>query len=516
MRGGMEHSIKNLTMELSLSEIALSCGGELVLRGGISSDTNVSSIAIDSRKVTEQGAFLATVGERVDGHSFISAVFGQGAVLAVTQKTPEQVEALTGESCDGWGSYVLVKDTLQALKDIAEYYRKKFSVPVVGITGSVGKTSTKEFIAGVLSEKLNVWKTEGNYNNEIGVPLTLLGMRREHDAAVIEMGISDFGEMHRLSKMVRPTVCVITNIGQCHLDNLKTRDGILKAKSEIFDFMSQDAQICLFGGDDKLCALREVKGKTPHFFGWGDNPAEEVSVTEVTGRGLWGSDAVLEMKENCGGEKDRVERLSVHVPLPGAHMVLNSAAAACVARLLGLSGPEIVRGISRIKPVSGRNNLLRLKDYTVIDDCYNANPASMKSAIDLLAMADTEKTAILGDMFELGEDSPGLHREIGAYAASAGIDRILCVGERAEDIYRGALRKRKEMTKVSDKINMAYASGVPEAFEEQIFYFPSRDALLKALTEDRERYMPRGCTALLKASHGMEFIRVLDFLKAKE
>ena len=212
-------------MDLTIKEIAQACGGKLVVQGGkADGDTCVSSVVIDSRAVEPGGVFIATVGERVDGHCFIRGAFAKGAVLAVTQKTPEEM----GEAAaPAWGCYILVEDTLQALKDIAEAYRKKLPVKVIGITGSVGKTSTKEFIADVLAEKYKVLKTAGNFNNEIGVPLTLLRIRREHELAVVEMGISDFGEMRRLSKMARPNVCVITNIGQSHLNNLKDRDGIL-------------------------------------------------------------------------------------------------------------------------------------------------------------------------------------------------------------------------------------------------------------------------------------------------
>ena len=216
-------------MNLSVREIAEACGGRLFLRGGLKTDAHVSSVVIDSRRIEAGGVFLAVVGEKTDGHRFVSRVFEEGACLAVVEKAPEQVQSETGEDCSHWGSYLLVEDSLQALKDIAEYYRSRLDIRIVGITGSVGKTSTKEFIAGVLAEKLKVLKTEGNFNNEIGVPLTLLRIREEHEAAVVEMGISDFGEMHRLSKMVKPDVCVITNIGQCHLENLKSSDGILKA-----------------------------------------------------------------------------------------------------------------------------------------------------------------------------------------------------------------------------------------------------------------------------------------------
>ncbi|MCM1025352.1 MAG: UDP-N-acetylmuramoyl-tripeptide--D-alanyl-D-alanine ligase [Roseburia sp.] len=478
-------------MDFTLQEIAEACGGRLVLKKGMRGDSAVTSFVIDSRKAEPGGVFLAVKGERVDGHRFISQVYRAGALLAVTEKTPEQVQRETGEDCRDWGSYLLVEDGLRALREIAEAYRRKTGIPVVGITGSVGKTSTKEFIAGVLAEKYRVLKTEGNLNNEIGVPLTLLRIRPETEIAVVEMGISDFGEMHRLSKMARPDVCVITNIGQCHLENLKTRDGILQAKSEIFDFMAEDGQVCLNGGDDKLSGLREIRGGKPHFFGLGENPAEEVSAERIQSRGLLGSEAALRFR----GESPlaAIGEQRIHVPLPGEHMVRNAAAAACVAGLFGLSAEEIAAGIEKVKSVSGRANLIPLEKYTLIDDCYNANPVSMKAAIDLLALADTEKVAILGDMFELGEDSEAMHEEVGAYAARAGIDRILCVGERARQIYRGAA---------------ASAEG-----RKQIAWFPDRDTLLATLEQEGEEYLPEGCTVLLKASHGMEFGKVLEVLK---
>ena len=474
-------------MNLTIREIAEACGGKLTGGNAAEYDKCVSSVVIDSRKVEAGGVFLATIGERVDGHKFISQAFSAGAVLAVSQKTPEQLAGETGTEGMNRGCYCVVEDTLQALKDIAEFYRRKVGIPVVGITGSVGKTSTKEFIAGVLAEKYRVLKTEGNYNNEIGVPLTLLRIRPEHQVAVVEMGISDFGEMHRLSKMARPDVCVITNIGQCHLENLKTRDGILKAKSEIFDFMAENGEICLNGEDDKLKEVSEVNGHKPHFFGLGGNENEEVFAGEIVSHGLSGSDAVLHIfGETDSGEK----RISVQVPLPGKHMVLNAAAAACVGRIFGLSEQEIARGIAGIEPVSGRNHLISLKYCTLIDDCYNANPASMRAAIDLLGMADTEKIAILGDMFELGENSDALHAGVGEYAVNAGLNRLYCVGENARHMYEAATALAGEETAVE--------------------YFPDRDSLLDSLKNHLREYLPEGCTVLLKASHGMEFGRLLE------
>ncbi len=497
---------------MSLYQIAAACKGQLVLppfsdsekpdcskAGGkeaditVTADTEVTSAVLDSRQVTEGALFFAVPGERVDGHKFIGSAYGKGACCVVTRKTPQQVEDEYGIPADSWGAYILVEDTLSALKDIAAYYRSTLDIPFVGITGSVGKTSTKEFIAGVLSEKYHVLKTEGNFNNEIGVPLTILRIRKEHQAAVVEMGISEFGEMSRLSRIVRPNVCVITNIGQCHLENLKTRDGILKAKTEIFDYMAEDAQVCLNGDDDKLRTVTQVKGRPVHFFGLGDDPGKEVYAADVVSKGLFGSEAVLHMKSAGAGTVPEQQEITlpVKVSLPGIHMVANAAAAACVGQLLGLSQEQIVEGIRKVEPVSGRSHLISLEKYTLIDDCYNANPVSMRAALDLLNMADNQKIAILGDMFELGADSDRMHRRTGEYAATAGIDRIICIGENARHIYEGAC----------------------EAGGRECVYFATKGDFLEAYGLEREELLPEDSTILIKASHGMAFEEIVKMLE---
>ena len=465
--------------QMTLSNIARACNGVLV---GAADDIEITSAVLDSRQVTEGALFFATIGERVDGHRFIGSVYEKGACCVVTQKEPSQVEEEHGVPKEAWGPYILVENTLQALKDIAEFYRSTLTIPIVGITGSVGKTSTKEYIAGVLSQKYHVLKTEGNFNNEIGVPLTLLRIREEHEAAVIEMGISDFGEMHRLSKMARPNICVITNIGQCHLENLKTRDGILKAKAEIFDYMAPDGEVCLNGNDDKLATVTQVNGKTVHFFGLGSNPKEEVYATDIVSKGLFGSDAVLHMLD---------QTLPVHVTIPGIHMVTNAAAAACVGRLLGLSDEQIAEGIHSVVPVSGRSNLISLPQYTLIDDCYNANPVSMKAAIDLLAIADNRKIAILGDMFELGADSDKMHEQTGEYAGSAKIDRIICIGPSSRHMFDGAVK----------------------AGAGDVLYYEDREMFLQEWQEEKDELLPADSTILVKASHGMEFEKIVEALE---
>ena len=468
-------------MNLTIGQIAEATGGRLVYNGPEEDlqeflGRQADSVVLDSRQVTAGGIFVATVGERVDGHSFAESVYEKGAVLAVVQREPQETEH--------WGSYLLVENTLQALKEIAEYYRKTLRIPIVGITGSVGKTSTKEFIAGVLSEKYTVLKTQGNYNNEIGVPLTLLRIREEHEAAVIEMGISDFGEMHRLSKMARPDIAVITNIGQCHLENLKDRDGVLKAKTEIFDFVSPEGTVCLNGDDDKLRTVTAPEGRKLRFFGIDTMEQTSVYATDIVKKGLWGSEAVL---HNSQGEG-----YGVKVTLPGAHMVLNATAAACVAEVLGLTPVQIQAGLERVEAIGGRNNLISTEKLTLIDDCYNANPVSMKAGIDLLCMADTKRIAVLGDMFELGENSDGMHAGVGEYAVEKGIDGLICVGENSRHMYEAALTK---------------ATGC------KAWYFRTREELIVALRENREELLPEGATVLIKASHGMHFEEVVELLK---
>lgn len=463
-------------MELTINQIAEATKGRLVYvgpEGGEAAlrETKADSVVLDSRLVTAGGVFVATVGERVDGHSFVASVFEKGAVLAVVQKVPETAT----------GSYLLVEDTLQALKDIAECYRRSLSIPVVGITGSVGKTSTKEFIATVLAEKYTVLKTEGNYNNEIGVPLTLLRIRPEHEVAVVEMGISDFGEMHRLSKMARPDIAVITNIGRCHLENLKDRDGVLRAKTEIFDFMAENGTVCLNGEDDKLCTVTAPAGRRLFRFGFSSKEEGLVTASDVESKGLWGSTATF-----CTAAG---ECFPAEITLPGQHMVLNGLAATCVAEQLGLTTEQIRAGLKKVAAVGGRNNLIRTERFTLIDDCYNANPVSMKAGIDLLCMAEGTKVAILGDMFELGENSDAMHAEVGSYGVEKELDFLLCVGENSRHMYEAALRDKKE---------------------SKVDYFETRDALLAAL-EEKTLELPAGSTVLIKASHGMKFSRVVEF-----
>lgn len=431
------------------------------------SGKEAKGIVLDSRKVEPGFVFIATVGEKVDGHSFIPEVFEKGAIGVICEKEPEELP----------GPCIVVKDSFAALRDIAAFYREQMPLPIVGITGSVGKTSTKEFIASVLAQKYKTHKTQGNFNNEVGVPLTLLAMPEDTEAAVVEMGINHFGEMHRLSEMVKPDICVMTNIGQCHLEYLGSRDGILKAKSEIFDFMNPEGCVCVNGDDDKLAAISEVYGKRPVRFGF--SKENDVYADEIVSKGLLGSTAVIHAGDHS---------FPVSVPLPGEHMVMNALAATAVGLQLGLTAKQIAEGIGRAEAVSGRSRVLQAGGLVLIDDCYNANPVSAKAAIDLLGLALGRKVAVLGDMFELGEKEKELHAQVGAYAAEHGVDCLICAGALSENMYRAAKR-----------------AGMKEAY-----HYPDREGLLDSI----RRILRPGDSVLIKASHSMGFEKIVEALKA--
>lgn len=465
-----QHSMKNMT----ISNIATACGGTLYLPAGyeLMPEQEAACVVIDSRKLIPGGVFIATKGERVDGHQFITQVFEKGALAVVCEKLPEAEPSKLPGPC------IVVEDSFAALTKLAAFYRETLSLPIVGITGSVGKTSTKEFIAGVLSAKYRVFKTEGNFNNEIGVPLMLLSIRPEHEVAVLEMGINHFGEMHRLSQMAKPDICVMTNIGQCHLEFLGTRDGILKAKSEIFDYANPDAYVVVNGDDDKLCALRVKDTMTLTHFGL--DKTNEVYADQIQMRGLLGSTMQVHTPDLS---------FALAINLPGRHQVYNALAAACVALHLGLTPQEIEAGARSVQAVGGRGRVIETDQYVILDDCYNANPVSMKAAIDLMCQADGRKVAILGDMFELGEEELALHEQIGTYCVQKGIDVLLCAGIRSEHMAKAAL--------------MALS---PKRIE--VHHYVTREELQQELAD----LLQPGDTILIKASHGMQFEQLVKEL----
>lgn len=427
----------------------------------------VTGIVTDSRKIVPGNLFVPLKGEKTDGHKYIPQVLEAGALASLSENV------LSGNP----GNYILVESALEAMQRIAAFYRNYLGLKVVGITGSVGKTSTKEMIASVLKERYKVHKTAGNFNNHIGLPLTIFGLKKEHEVGVLEMGISDFGEMHTLASMSNPDICVLTNIGLCHLENLKTRDGILKAKTECFQHMRENGRVILNGLDDKLNTIKEVKGSSPVFYG---REGDAAYATDVTDLGLLG----IRIHLHLYGEVREVT-----IPIPGEHNIYNALAAACVGHELGMDIEEICRGIQSVETIGGRSNLIQVKGMTLIDDCYNANPVSMKASIDVLSKAPGRKIAVLGDMGELGKEEKELHAQVGAYLSEKNIDHLFCAGELSREMAREA-------------------KGNPRCTVE---HFSSKEDLIPALLQE----VKEGDTILVKASHFMEYPKIIEALRKR-
>ena len=425
----------------------------------------ITGVVRDNRDVEPGNLFLCIQGQRVDGHNFANAAFAAGAACCLAEK----------EIPEAAGPYILVCSTLEALKALGKYYRSLFSIPVIGITGSVGKTSAKEMVAAVLSEKFNILKTPENLNNEIGVPLTLLSLREEHEAAVVEMGISDFGEMSRLADMVRPTVCLTTAIGYCHLEALKDLNGVLKAKSEVFSFMGPDS-IAVMNGDDAMLASFDP-GIQKITFGLGRQ--NDFYADNIQNLGFDG--IVFDV---C----HKNSRFRAHIPAFGSHMVLAALAAVAIGKVFGLTNEEITKGLSQFRAVGGRANVQKTPYITIINDCYNANPNSMTASILSLSAISGRKVAILGDMGELGPISQNIHREIGVLVGKQGIDTLICCGKTAEFIYKGLI-----------------SSGC----KTEAWHFPMKEALFSVLPS----LIREGDTVLVKASHFMHFEDIVEELK---
>lgn len=449
-------------ISVSLQTIAQVTGGTLI---GGGEDTCITGVVRDNRHVKPGNLFVCIVGSVNDGHSFAAAAYSSGAAACLVQK----------DIPDSAGPYILVDNTLTALMALGKYYRSLLSIPVIGVIGSVGKTTAKEMTASVLSAKYKVFRTPENLNNEIGVPLSLLSISDEDEAAVIEMGISDFGEMSRLADMVRPDICIMTTIGYCHLDKLGDLDGVLRAKSEVFRYMKPDGIAVVNGDDEKLAALEP--GVRKMTFGYGENcdwRADNVRMDGTEG-------VLCDMLAESGS-------LSVYIPAFGSHMVLGALPAAMVGRILGETDEEITRGILTYTAVGGRANIEDTGYIRIINDCYNANPNSMTASLTSLSTVEGRKVAILGDMKELGPTSRELHRGIGILAGKYGIDCLICLGAEAEFIYKG------------------FISG---GFETESWAFPLKDALFAVLP----RLIKKGDTVLVKASHSMGFDEVVEELR---
>ena len=426
-------------------------------------DAAIDRVTSDSRTAGPGTLFISLKGTRVDGHDFMSACMRAGAVACLSEREPTPDERPA----------IVVDSTLRATGALAAWHRARFDIPVIGITGSVGKTTTKEMIAAVLSQRYATHKTQKNLNNELGVPWTLMRLDDGDQVSVVEMGISDFGEMRRLTRMVRPTIAVFSVIGDAHLEFLGDREGVMQAKGEIFEGMDENG-LAVLNGDDPIqrrCHpnMRRIT--------YGLSDGCDVRGEDV--RNL-GEDGMCMAIRHAGGA------FEARIPAFGSHLASAALAAAAVGLELGLTGDEIARGIASYQTVGDRARVIHARGLTVVSDCYNANPNSCHAAVDsLMQLHGERRVCILGDMLELGPRSEELHRGVGAYAARAGVDLVVGCGP----------------------LSRATAEGAGEA-GGAVLYYADKDRLLAAL----EDFIHPGDCVLVKASHSMAFETVVSRL----
>lgn len=455
---------------LTLRQLLEAVGGAL-LSGPADLDMMVTAVCTDSRKVTPGCLFLPLEGERFDGHSFINSALEGGAAGCLTAR--ERESYLPGKF------YIKVRSTQRALRDLARYYKEQFQIPFVAVTGSVGKTTTKDMVAAVLSARFRVLKTEGNYNNDIGLPLTLLRLDHTHEICVVEMGMDHAGEIDYLSELVEPDVALITNIGDAHIENLGSREAIFAAKCEVFHHLKPGGTAILNGDDALLSTLRGKVEQKLLFVGTGEGL--DYTAYDVNSDGASHIDCRVKTPRG---------QFQAEIPALGSHMIYPTLMAAAVGELFGMAADEITQGVGAFLPTKMRMNVIRCKgDVVILNDAYNANPQSMRAAAAVLGDArGRRKVAVVGDMKELGSNSALFHRAVGSYFAQAGTDRLIAVGDQARYI----------------------AEGAQEAGMEQAAYFPTMDAAKDALL----REVRAGVTILVKASRAMEFEKIVDFLLA--
>lgn len=444
---------------ISLQTVAEWVGGRLC-----GENKQINNVSIDSRTVDASTLFIAIKGDRFDAHDFVKDVEKSGAAAVMCHKEVE---------CNL--PVIYVDDTKKAFVELAKNYRKSFDgLKVVGLTGSVGKTTTKEMTYEVVSRKYRAIKTEGNLNNDIGLPKTLLRLENDTQAAVIEMGMSAFGEISLLTKACLPDIGIITNIGVSHIEHLGSRDGILKAKLEILDGMKKGSPLILNGDNDKLSSVKNDDYKLI-FFGI-ENENADVRAFDI--------------KENGSKTEFFVKAYSetqkVTIPTVGIHNVYDALAAYAVGLLLELPTEEIAKALENYTPSGMRQRLKEVNGVKIIEDCYNASPDSQRAALNVLSdMNADRKIAVLGDMLELGDYSETAHREVGKYAAEKKIDVLYAFGEQSKYIAEEAKK------------------GV-----QRVLWFDDKAQLAKTLVQD----VKSGDCVLFKASRGMKLEEIIEKL----
>ena len=460
--------------KIYVKDVILKCQGKLILGN---EETELIDFSKDTRTINKDDIYVGIKGEHFDGNSLYLEALAAGAKGCILNENVHLDADLLKKYPNCF--IILVKDTIKCLQDLAAYKRSLYDIPVIGITGSVGKTSTKDIIASILGQKYNVLKTEGNYNNHIGLPLTILKLR-DHNALVVEMGMINLGEISVLSKIARPTISVITNVGTAHIGLLKTRENILKAKLEILDGMNQNGALFI-NNDNDLLHEWYLKNKNKY----------KIITFGIQNESDYMAESINTMPEYSEYiTKINKEKHSIKVNIPGPHFVLNSLCALSLGCYLNIEVNRIKEGIENFHLTERRMAIEKVNDITLINDCYNANLDSMTMAIKYLgSLKGHRKIAVLGDMLELGDFTEKFHRLIGQEVVNNKIDILITVGSNAEFI-------KDECLKLNFNKNNLYA------------YNSNKDAILKI-----KEILRKEDVVLIKASYGMNFMEIYNGLK---
>lgn len=451
---------------LTIKDILRATNGEIISKTSNSAGLELTGITTDSRKAGDGVLFIPLKGEHADGHDFVKSALEHGASAALTEKNIERAK----------GTLIRVKDTRKAMGDIARCYKKKYFVPSVAITGSVGKTTTKDMVYAVLAAHYNTLKTPNNFNNDIGVPLTIYGLEKEHEIAVIEMGMNHFGEIEYLAGIALPDAAIITNIGMSHIENLGSQEGIFRAKMEITKHFTEKNTLFV-NGDDKF--LKTVTGGPYRVVKYGLDPSCDVYAKDIENKGHSGVEFTVVYD---GGE------FRAAVAQPGVHNVYNALAAVCAGLNFGVSVEECIKGLKECEYTSRRLEIIEHKGIEIINDCYNSSPDSIRAALKVLkASSAGNKIAVLGDVLEMGEFAAKAHYDLGKDVAESGIAMLVTAGENAAKIAEGAGDNGFDNVKIYE---------TTEAAAEAIA------GLVRA-----------GDSVLVKASHGMHFEKITEAIK---
>ncbi len=476
-------SVKFKLGSIKIKEIAAITGGELHCFGNANINTECFGIDIDSRKIGEGDIFVAIKGERVDGFDYIEGAVRAGAVCIIADRMPKETLLI-----DASFAFVVVPDPTESVGDIAHIYKKRIKLRTIGVTGSVGKTTTKELIYAVLSEKFKVHKTEGNHNNELGLPLSILGMESDSEVAVLEMGMSNLGEIARLSMIAEPDFGVITTIGTSHMETLGSRENICRAKMEIVEGMKENGELVLCGDEPLLLAYRRSEYNPTYI---------SVYNSEAEFRAVNISYADNSTSFDIMANREMITNLTV--PALGIHHVYSALFAYAIGVKFGLDADTIRGGFMKFQNAAMRQSIYEIGGVTIIDACYNASPESMKASIEVLCELSRQrggrKMALLGDMRELGEKTQTLHEKIGEYVAEKKLDKLFTYGLAASSIAKGAVASGMNREDVFDNpdITNPLASG---------------QSILDTVR--------KGDIILFKASRAMAAETILNFLRENE